>query len=89
MRAFVEASEAVGLPHISDFNDASQHGVGPYPLNVVGGVRMNTGIVYLTTAVRARSNLEIRCDAEVDSIVIEREARRWRKDRQWRVPIGG
>jgi choline dehydrogenase len=32
---------------------------------------MNTGIVYLTTAVRARSNLEIRCDAEVDSIVIE------------------
>jgi choline dehydrogenase len=71
MRAFVEASEAVGLPHISDFNGATQHGVGPYPLNVIDGVRMNTGIVYLTAAVRARSNLTIRCDAEVDSVVIE------------------
>src|ERR1700737_3829422 len=28
MRAFVEASEAVGLSHISDFNGATQHGVG-------------------------------------------------------------
>jgi choline dehydrogenase len=71
MRAFVEASEAVGLPHISDFNGATQHGVGPYPLNVADGVRMNTGIVYLTTAVRARSNLTIRDDAEVDSVVIK------------------
>jgi choline dehydrogenase len=71
MRAFVEASEAVGLRHISDFNGATQHGVGPYPLNVIDGVRMNTGIVYLTAAVRARSNLTIRCDAEVDSVVIE------------------
>jgi choline dehydrogenase len=56
MRAFVEASEAVCLAHVSDFNGATQHGVGPYPLNVVDGVRMNTGIVYLTAAVRARSN---------------------------------
>jgi choline dehydrogenase len=71
MRAFVEASAAVGLAHVSDFNGATQHGVGPYPLNVVDGVRMNTGIVYLTAAVRARSNLTIRSDFEVDSVVIE------------------
>jgi choline dehydrogenase len=71
MRAFVEASEAVGLPHVSDFNGATQHGVGPYPLNVVEGVRMNTGIVYLTAAVRARPNLVIRSGGEVDSVVIE------------------
>src|ERR1700693_237360 len=71
MRAFVEASEAVGLQHISDFNGATQHGVGPYPLNVVDGVRMNTGMVYLTAAIRARSNLTIRCDAEVGSVAIE------------------
>jgi choline dehydrogenase len=30
MRAFVEASQAIGLLHISDFNGATQHGVGPY-----------------------------------------------------------
>jgi choline dehydrogenase len=71
MRAFVEASQAVGLPHVSDFNGPTQHGVGPYPLNVVNGVRMNTGIVYLTAEVRARPNLVIRDDAEIDSVVIE------------------
>jgi choline dehydrogenase len=71
VRAFVDASEAVGLAHVSDFNGAAQHGVGPYPLNVVDGVRINTGIAYLTAAVRARPNLTIRGDAEVDRIVIE------------------
>jgi choline dehydrogenase len=48
MRAFVEASVAIGLPYVSDFNGATQHGVGPYPLNVVDGVRINTGMAYLT-----------------------------------------
>jgi len=71
MRAFVQASQAVGLAHISDFNGATQHGVGPYSLNVVDGVRMSTGIVYLTEDVRARSNLVIRSDAEVDSVVVK------------------
>src|SRR5260221_238714 len=72
MRAFVGASEAIGLTHVSDFNGATQHGVGPYPLNVVDGVRVNTGMAYLTAAVRARPSLAIRGDAEVDSVVIER-----------------
>jgi choline dehydrogenase len=71
MRAFVAASESIGLAHVSDFNGAIQHGVGPYPLNVVDGVRVNTGMAYLTAAVRARPNLTIRGDAEVDSVVID------------------
>jgi choline dehydrogenase len=71
MRAFVEASEAIGLPHVADFNGATQHGVGPYPLNVVDGVRINTGMAYLTSAVRARPNFAIRGDADVDNVVIE------------------
>jgi choline dehydrogenase len=70
MRAFVEASEAVGLTHVSDFNGPSPRGVGPYALNVVNGVRINTGIAYLTAAVRARPNLAIRDHAEVDGVVI-------------------
>lgn len=48
MRAFVLASEAAGLARISDFNGAEQNGVSPYPLNVVDGRRINTGIAYLT-----------------------------------------
>jgi choline dehydrogenase len=71
MRAFVKASEAIGLPHVSDFNGATQYGVGPYPLNVVDGVRINTGMAYLTAAVRARPNLAIRGDAEAHSVVFE------------------
>jgi choline dehydrogenase len=71
MRAFVEASEAVGLPYVPDFNGATQYGVGPYPLNVVDSVRINTGMAYLTAAVRARPNLTISGDAEVDSVVFE------------------
>ena len=71
MRAFVEASQAAGLPHVADFNGATQHGVGPYPLNVVDGVRINTGMAYLNEAVRARPNLVIRGDAEADRVVFE------------------
>jgi len=71
MRAFVAGSQAVGLPNVSDFNGASQHGVGPYPLNVVDGVRVNTGMAYLTADVRARSNLTIRSEAEVDNVIFE------------------
>jgi choline dehydrogenase len=73
MRAFVEASEALGLPHVFDFNGPNPHGVGPYTLNVVNGVRVNTGIAYLTTAVRARPNLTIRTGVEVDTVIIERK----------------
>ncbi|HVB32981.1 MAG TPA: GMC family oxidoreductase N-terminal domain-containing protein [Patescibacteria group bacterium] len=71
VRAFVDAAEAIGLPRVSDFNGATQYGVGPYPLNVVGGVRINTGIAYLTAAVRARTNLTIQGDTEVDAVVFE------------------
>jgi choline dehydrogenase len=71
MRAFVDASETLGLAHVSDFNDATQAGVGPYPLNVVDGVRINTGMAYLTEAVRNRHNLQIRDDSEVDGVVIK------------------
>jgi choline dehydrogenase len=70
MRAFVMASEAIGLTPVPDFNGATQHGVSPYPLNVVDGVRVNTGMAYLTAAVRARPNLVIRSSAEVDRVVI-------------------
>ena len=70
-RAFVDASRANGLAAVSDFNGATADGVGPYPLNVVNGVRMNTGMTYLADVVRARPNLTIRGDAEVDRLVLE------------------
>ena len=71
VRAFVEASVAAGFERIDDFNGPAQHGVGVDPLNVVDGVRQNTGIAYLTAEVRERSNLTIRGDAQVDRIEFE------------------
>ncbi|WP_424626923.1 GMC family oxidoreductase [Bradyrhizobium sp. SYSU BS000235] len=69
MRAFVLAAEACGLSRVSDFNGAEQNGVSPYPLNVVDGRRINTGMAYLTDEVRGRPNLTIRGGVDVDSVV--------------------
>ncbi len=68
-RAFVAAAMATGLSAVDDFNGSDVDGAGPYPLNVVDGIRMNTGIAYLTAVVRARPNLAIRGGAEVDRII--------------------
>ena len=72
IRAFVEASVAAGFDHINDFNGPSQHGVGLDPFNVVDGIRQNTGMVYLTAAVRERPNLTIRGEAHVGKVEFER-----------------
>jgi choline dehydrogenase len=71
MRAFVLASEAIGLARVSDFNGVEQNGVSPYPLNVVDGRRINTGMAYLTDDVRRRPNLTIKGNVEIDTIVFD------------------
>jgi choline dehydrogenase len=71
MQAFVRAAEAVGLPRVADFNGADQEGVSPYPLNVVDGKRINTGMAYLTDDVRDRTNLTVLGGSEVDRVVLE------------------
>jgi choline dehydrogenase len=68
LRAFVDASIAAGFSWIEDCNGLTQHGVAIDPFNVVDGVRRNTGMVYLTAAVRTRPNLMIRGEAQVDRI---------------------
>lgn len=70
-RAFIEASRANGLAAVDDFNSDLAKGAGPYSLNVVDNIRMNTGMTYLTAEVRARRNLQIRGGAEVDRLVID------------------
>ncbi|AOB32787.1 dehydrogenase [Bordetella sp. H567] len=71
MQAFVRAAEAVGLSRVDDFNGAEQHGVSPYPLNVVAGRRINTGMAYLNDEVRRRANLSILGGAEVDTVMFD------------------
>src|SRR6204780_1761168 len=69
---FVEASVAHGFKRVHDFNGAEQNGADGYPVDVVNGVRQNTGLVYLTAAVRARPNLTILGDVNVNRGLFDR-----------------
>ncbi|HEY5746642.1 MAG TPA: GMC family oxidoreductase N-terminal domain-containing protein [Chryseolinea sp.] len=70
-RAFISAARLAGLDLIDDFNAGRQHGVGPYPMNIVDGVRMNTGMTYLDQQVRKRSNLRIMSGTLADRVLFQ------------------
>ncbi|WP_421526734.1 GMC family oxidoreductase [Pseudomonas brenneri] len=70
-RAFIDATVANGFKVIEDFDGPQADGVGPYPMNVVNGVRVNTGMAYLTDPVRSRRNLHIRPDTLVDKVLFD------------------
>ncbi|ASL82448.1 MULTISPECIES: GMC family oxidoreductase [Serratia] len=70
-RAFVAATRANGYDAIDDFDGPSANGVGPYPMNIVNGVRVNTGMAYLDEKTRARDNLTLRADMLVDRVIFD------------------
>jgi choline dehydrogenase len=72
LRGFIDAARAHGFGLTEDFNGPDPSGVGGYPVNVVDGVRQNTGMVYLTEEVRNRPNLTISGDVLVDRVLFER-----------------
>jgi choline dehydrogenase len=71
LRGFIDAAVAEGFSRVDDFNGPNPGGVGGYPVNVIDGVRQNTGLVYLTEAVRNRPNLKISGDVLVDRVVFD------------------
>lgn len=71
MNAFVAAAVGQGFDHVEDFNGVEQAGVSPYPLNVLSGRRINTGIAFLDDGVRARPNLTIVGEAEIDRVLFD------------------
>jgi choline dehydrogenase len=71
LRGFVDAAVAEGFPLVDDFNGPNPSGVGGYPVNVVEGVRQNTGVVYLTEEVRNRPNLKISGNVLVDRVLVD------------------
>jgi choline dehydrogenase len=64
-----DAVAASGVPTVVDHNAPGAVGVGPLPVNEVGGRRMGVASTYLRDA-RGRPNLTIRCDALVQDVVI-------------------
>ena len=71
LRGFVDAAVAQGFKRVHDFNGAEQNGADGYPVDVVDGVRQNTGLVYLTEQVRRRPNLTIHGDVTVDRVLFD------------------
>ena len=71
--AFYEGMIETGQPSAADINDPSQlPGIGIFPVTIDEQVRrVSTSLAYLSDAVRARDNLEIRTHAEVATIAIE------------------
>jgi len=71
LNASIDAAVNQGFARVADFNGAEQAGVGPYPLNVISGRRVNTGIAFLDDGVRAGQNLATKGGFEVDRVLLE------------------
>ena len=70
-RAFVEAGVQSGLPFADDLDELeAAEGIGPMPVNIVGGTRWNSAFAFLDE-VRDRDNLTIVGDATVRRITFD------------------
>jgi choline dehydrogenase len=67
---FIAAGMGIGLPHNSDFNAATQEGVGHYQITTRGGIRASTASAYLRPAMR-RHNLKVITGAHATRILFE------------------
>ncbi|WP_223839179.1 GMC family oxidoreductase N-terminal domain-containing protein [Saccharopolyspora pogona] len=61
----------LGHARVAGFNGAGQAGVAPYPLNVISGRRINTGIAFLGDDVRMRPKLTITSHVEIDRVLLD------------------
>lgn len=67
-RDFIAAAGALGHAEVEDFNSEKNEGAGPMTMNIVNGVRVNTGMTHLRYEVRQRPNLTIRTGVLVDRL---------------------
>jgi len=65
-----QLSDALGLPHNSDYNGASQAGVGYYQRYIENGWRVSAARAFLRPITKKR-NLEIRTRAQAIAVVFE------------------
>lgn len=69
-QAFLEATDALGLPRNADFNGAEQTGFGRFQVTQRDGRRGSTSSEFLAPA-RGRENLRVEQGLEVHRIVVE------------------
>lgn len=68
--AFVDSAVAAGFPASSDFNSASQEGVGFFQMTARNGRRTSSAAAFLKAA-RGRPNLSVTTNAHADRLMIE------------------
>ncbi len=69
---FVEAGQQAGHAHNTDFNGATQEGVGMYQVTHRNGERCSAAKAYLTPALK-RPNLRVFTEAHTTRILVERQ----------------
>src|SRR5437867_13090076 len=69
-QAFLGGCTGLGFEWSDDFNDPDSTGVGPFPMNRIGDLRVSTAMAYLAPA-RTRSNLTVWADTHVKRIVFD------------------
>ena len=69
-RAFFDVCRRLGFSEVTDHNDPEATGVGPFPQNRRGRLRLSTAFAYLIAA-RERSNLSIQPHCLVNRVLLE------------------
>lgn len=69
MVGFLEAVLAAGHPYQADMNSPGATGIGPYPQNRRGQIRMSTNLTHLAPA-RQRPNLSVRANTTVERVLL-------------------
>jgi choline dehydrogenase len=72
-RALLGAAREAGFGWTEDHNDPASTGIGPFPMNRDGDIRLSTALTYLAPA-RARPTLTVAGNARADRLVFERGA---------------
>ena len=70
-RHFYEACLATGFAKVEDHNDLKSSGVGPWPMNRAGEMRISTLLSHLNP-VRKRKNLTIQANCLADRVLLDR-----------------
>ena len=66
----IEAAKKFGIPYTTDYNGASQEGIGITQVTINKGRRQSTAYCYLDPA-RSRPNLTIISGAMVEKLIIK------------------
>ncbi len=70
-KVFIDAAAEAGYPRTDDFNGPQFEGAGMYDATIKDGSRFSAAKGYLTPQVRARPNLEIRTDVQVERVTFD------------------